>query len=45
MAGMEVLSAGIGAVGAMTHGVLCAGMHGCVKADDDDAGANVGMRE
>ena len=30
--GMGVLSSG-----AMTHGVMCAWMHGHMKADDDDA--------
>ena len=29
----------------MTHGMLCARMHGHVKADDDDMGANVGTHE
>ena len=34
---MEVLSTGVEAVGTMTCGVSCAGMHGCMKADDDNA--------
>ena len=42
---MEVLSANAGVVGTVTHGMLHAGTHGHVKADDNDAGANVGMCE
>ena len=34
MAGMEVLSAGMGVAGTMTRGVSHAWTHGCIKADD-----------
>ena len=33
---MEVSSAGVGAAGAMTCGVLHAGTCGCIKADNND---------
>ena len=36
MTGTEVLSASTGAVGAGMHGVSCAGMRGCMKADNND---------
>ena len=42
---MEVLSTSMGVVGAVTHGVLGARMHGCIKADNNDVGANVRMHE
>ena len=42
---MEVLSTDVGVAGAMMCEVSCAGMHGCVKADNDNMGANVGMHE
>ena len=45
MVGMEVLSTGTGAVGTMMCGELHAGMLGHIKADDDNAGANVGTHE
>ena len=37
MADMEVLSADAGVAGAVTHG--------CMKADDNNPGVNVGMHE
>ena len=43
--GLEVPSANMGAVGTMMHGMSHAGTCGHVKADDDNAGANVGMHE
>ena len=45
MADVEVSSTDMGVAGTMMHGVSCAGMHGCIKADDDNAGANVRMCE
>ena len=42
---MEVSSADAGAVGTMTCGVLRTGMHGHIKADNDNVGANVRMWE
>ena len=43
--GTEVSSADMGAASTMTHGVSCTRMHGCVKADDDNVGMNVGTHE
>ena len=45
MASTEVSSTDAGAAGAVTHEVLCTGMHGRVKADDNSVGANVGTHE
>ena len=43
--GVEVSSANMGAAGTMMHGMLRTTMCGCVKADDNDAGVNVGTCE
>ena len=53
MVGTGVSSASAGVVGTMTHGVShariygvsCAGTCGCVKADNNNVGMNVGMHE
>ena len=45
MVDTEVLSTGAGAAGAMTHGMSHAGMHGCIKVDNYDVGANVRMHK
>ena len=45
MVGMEVSSTDAGAVGTVTCGMSHARMCGCVKADNNDMGANVGMHE
>ena len=42
---MEVLSTDVGAAGAVMCEVSHAGMHGCVKVDNNDTGANVRMHE
>ena len=39
--GVEVSSTNAGAVGTMTCEVLYTGMHGCMKADDNDEGVGV----
>ena len=42
---MEVLSTGMEAAGTMMCGMSHTRMHGHIKADDDDTGVNVGMRD
>ena len=43
--GTEVSSTNMGVAGTMMHGMLCAGMHGHIKANDDDTDVNVGVCE